>query len=672
MKCSPELLIPNTSQVAVAAATFHLERPNIFAIGFADGTISIYNASSMFHADGKHQRISEVATVKKVHGIVTKASSSSNEKGNALCEFDPTTTVTDVGDRGTSIVSICFVPGSEITIISVGADGKCCVVDFTLKPSSVRTWYCGATCTCLSIIRVSPGVWTAQYDGSRSRPPSKVYTAYEVLVAIGRQDGRVLLYELDGGLLAERSFEDSAPVIDVEWLSDHVTSDGITNPPWEPLNSDFADPGFRTRAKTEPILKPPQRVLRRAIADAYALADSVDAKAATYNDEARGILDNPSTLQVESEKDVQSAIGQHYLTQTDQAINSEIKDFQPMQSPRHSLPPQIPPRPKPRKDGKSAMRNAGKLHSISRVAPENGKMTQLGMKIVEPSKEEKSKNAKAIPGYGTASYTESSVIHDFAEGQPAISLSEQTMKPNSTSSSSGEQRPLRRMSLIPSRGGSKDKTSASQGMSKSTPTEDSDDTIVSWTAGSARRHIVRPNPSDLLRKPRATHSITLGRQEDTGSHSVASDDTIIDWNLLPQTQRPFDIHEDSASATETPVPAYRCRISASRKLSTASPALGHGSLNAIPKNTSTGKAAASSKITTRRSSKQNLGHADVAALNASFEERIALLEKRVMAQSEAQTEKLVKGMAKGFEEQKVWIREMLRGRNGKEEIGGRK
>ena len=231
---APVLLRPYCSSSSVVAAAFHPENEDFFLLAFADGTAAVFDALHFFHAHGRSDRRrsnavsgsgGEIAFIKGLHATGTSGGASSGDDGTKFDGYDPGTGVVNVGSRAAGITAVAFVPGRSATAVTVGADGKCCVVDFTQldkqKAVLLKSWHVRGPATSLSIICYSNQPLGAQMDGaidggySRSRTQST--GAY--YIAIGRQDGRVLLFDLDGKPLGHRVLDaDGSRVLDVEWM----------------------------------------------------------------------------------------------------------------------------------------------------------------------------------------------------------------------------------------------------------------------------------------------------------------------------------------------------------------------------------------------------------------------------------------------------------------------
>ena len=231
LSAPPVLLRPQFSSSAVVAAEFHPEQENYFCLAFADGTAAVYDANRFYDSHGNGKRRENAATIgtggekafiRGLHiGSLTK--NAAIEDGVTVEGHDPGTIPSGIGPRESGISAVAFVPGRKATVVTVGADGKCCVVDFTQptkqKAVLLKSWHIRRPATSLSIICSTKKSVIGQFDGDDSEPTQRQDLPNEsYYIAVGRSDGRVLLFDLDGKARGEQALDDnSARVIDVEW-----------------------------------------------------------------------------------------------------------------------------------------------------------------------------------------------------------------------------------------------------------------------------------------------------------------------------------------------------------------------------------------------------------------------------------------------------------------------
>lgn len=228
LKIRSLLLRPQCSSTNVVAVEFHPERGNLFLLAFADGTCAMYDAAPLFRGSIGGERRSntpktdtgwEISHIKGLHlpGKVTRQIPVDNNP--RLHDVDASVSPSD-GDRGVGITAVGLVPGYKMIAATVGLDGRCCVVDFTASEEREATllgsWDIGGPATCLSILTPSPQSGLGlPLAGLRHHD-----LAYRTsIIVIGRQDGQVLLFDLDGNLLMHRiTLPDDHGIIDVEWM----------------------------------------------------------------------------------------------------------------------------------------------------------------------------------------------------------------------------------------------------------------------------------------------------------------------------------------------------------------------------------------------------------------------------------------------------------------------
>jgi WD40 repeat protein len=250
LRTPPLDLRPRASAAAVVALSFHPERPNVFLLAFANGVLAAYDATRLLR-DGAHgenvsrldKRVDgEIGHFRGLHALGTQNSvTDPGEEGSHEIV---------VGDQVTGITAVTFIPGFRARAISVGSDGKCCLVDFEGSQKKrgatvVKTWHLRAPATSLSVIPMDKSLGSSQLDGTRSTVTSareraqaraglstKSSTETEVrdwYLAVGRIDGKVLIFNSTGTLLGEKIIDsEGGRVIDVEWV-DGVPND--TKPP---------------------------------------------------------------------------------------------------------------------------------------------------------------------------------------------------------------------------------------------------------------------------------------------------------------------------------------------------------------------------------------------------------------------------------------------------------
>jgi WD40 repeat protein len=195
------ILKPQASASGIAIVAFHPERANIFTLAFDDGTLSIYDASRMSrgmesgrNANQHYVGKGEIGRIDKLHHAVR------------------------IKDEGGSraITGAAFIPGHKLRMVTVGIDGRCKLVDFSEGAKVLRTWHARAPLTSLSVLAAST---STRASGSRKGKAPVRSTNYGAMIAVGTQNGNVLLYDTLGLLQSRREISATGErIISVEWV----------------------------------------------------------------------------------------------------------------------------------------------------------------------------------------------------------------------------------------------------------------------------------------------------------------------------------------------------------------------------------------------------------------------------------------------------------------------
>ncbi|KAI9785561.1 MAG: hypothetical protein M1816_000372 [Peltula sp. TS41687] len=194
---APLILKPSASDAAVIVAAFHPEQPTAFALGFADGTIAMYDARRLFQNGGFGERRDGPAST----GI-------GGELGYLRNVHD---------GGGSGITALDFLPGFPARLITAGLDGRCVILDFStvvkMQGRIVKRWHVQGAVTCMAVLPHRPAM-------------ADVHGEKEYLIATGREHGEVLLQTSSGVLLAERLFDHGKyPILDLEWTTQPQSGD---------------------------------------------------------------------------------------------------------------------------------------------------------------------------------------------------------------------------------------------------------------------------------------------------------------------------------------------------------------------------------------------------------------------------------------------------------------
>lgn len=198
---APLLIEPRASEAAVTYIAFHSERPDIFFLGFADGVAAVFDAT----------KIGRTPTT----NFTNQESISRGELGRLTGLHRPVLE----SKRTCCFEGAAFLPGHRCRVITAGRDGRCRLVEFADKGTIIRTWHAHAPITSLSVVLTS-GRSIKPTIGS-SRPDVRKCKAREgdFVIAIGRIDGTVQLYDALGLLLEQKALRSSEKIINVEWMT---------------------------------------------------------------------------------------------------------------------------------------------------------------------------------------------------------------------------------------------------------------------------------------------------------------------------------------------------------------------------------------------------------------------------------------------------------------------
>ncbi|KAJ9660010.1 hypothetical protein H2201_007115 [Coniosporium apollinis] len=236
LRTPPLLLQPRASDSAVVVAAFHPERPNVFLLAFADGVLAAYDATRILR-DGtrapqkveasRTSRAGEIGHFSRLHHVTaphaTVPNASDLQEQEEVDFADPART----RSRSVGITGAAFLPGHRSRAVSVGGDGKCWLVDFDCGGKILRTWHVRGPATSLSILQLPvPAESRKEHEvGKKRRQTTRTSdsTASDGggsnIIAIGRMDGKVMLFDSVGLLLTEQTVHaESGRVIDLEWI----------------------------------------------------------------------------------------------------------------------------------------------------------------------------------------------------------------------------------------------------------------------------------------------------------------------------------------------------------------------------------------------------------------------------------------------------------------------
>lgn len=216
-------LFPSASTSSVVLAAFHPERPNLFMLAFRDGTLAAYDATQFARRNGtkmdvnsslhKDDKAAEIGRFHKLHRTIAKA----NPESEASFAPADAPGMTSIG-----ITGAVFLPGYRSRAVTAGADGRCRIVDFEEGGQILRTWHAQAPVTSLAVLSgtggTSPGLKSPSASKSRSAKTS--VEDFGTFIAVGRADGKVVLFDSVGIKQADTMINASGEsIIGLEWVT---------------------------------------------------------------------------------------------------------------------------------------------------------------------------------------------------------------------------------------------------------------------------------------------------------------------------------------------------------------------------------------------------------------------------------------------------------------------
>lgn len=547
----PVILRPQFSSSAVVAAEFHPERENYFCLAFADGTAAVYDANHFYYSHGNGERREnaailgtggEKAFIRGLHvGNLTK--NAATEDGVTVEGYEPGTDPSGIGQRESGISAVAFVPGRKATVVTAGADGRCCVVDFTQptkhKAVLLKSWHIRRPATSLSIICSTKNPVIGQFDGNESEPtPNDSY-----YIAVGRSDGRVLLFDLDGKARGEQALEDKGTrVIDVEWTQ--IGSNTV-----QPRENNGS--GIRR----SPVVKRKRKSLGSS-AIAESRPSHMDSPAMSFNTPSHSedpLFDFSTPRKTlgafhweppSNESTVAAAIPRDAAEQRNPIESSSYTESEESSSFRSSTEdcstPPIPPRPVPKPGGRLSMRRAqtsrqSDIQSTSylsmmakarRVSASNPKLSKGVFVANAPTKTKVLIGPRKPPSPKTS----------YPQDNPEVTLRDTSEQPENAWLDVPPETPRRATELSPVSSATSNRSykTAVSHLYTSDSLERSDDTVVDWTVGLPRQRvptlqITHPSgetPSKAKSKKKGHISLSVSSESaDVSTPTASNSDT---------------------------------------------------------------------------------------------------------------------------------------------------
>jgi hypothetical protein len=220
LKTAAIQLHPSASSAAIATASFHPERPNIFLLAFKDGTIAAYDATRLARSSAP-RNVSTSRPAANGHTGEISHFSNLHRITNVRNLSDPPDASLDtkIGSKSVAITGAEFLPGFRTRAISVGADGRCRLIDFEGGGKILRTWHAQAPVTSLSVTAINPSLQTARTASKQKSGVVGTAPESNTVIAVGRVDGQVLLFD-SVGLRLDQVLVNALgeKIISVEWM----------------------------------------------------------------------------------------------------------------------------------------------------------------------------------------------------------------------------------------------------------------------------------------------------------------------------------------------------------------------------------------------------------------------------------------------------------------------
>jgi hypothetical protein len=220
LKTAAIQLHPSASSAAIATASFHPERPNIFLLAFKDGTIAAYDATRIARSSAPRTGSTSRPATNGHTGEISHFSNLHRITNVRNLSDPPDASLdTKIGSKSVAITGAEFLPGFRTRAISVGADGRCRLIDFEGGGKILRTWHAQAPVTSLSISDIKPVSQAAMTASKQKSGGTGTTPEGNTVIAVGRVDGQVLLFD-PVGLRLDQVLVNALgeKIISVEWM----------------------------------------------------------------------------------------------------------------------------------------------------------------------------------------------------------------------------------------------------------------------------------------------------------------------------------------------------------------------------------------------------------------------------------------------------------------------
>lgn len=246
-------LHPSATEKSVVIAAFHPERPNVFLLGFRDGTMAAYDATGAREGrrvgvDPKNAKQDLDHVVREIgrFDCLQRVTNRASVQVTTLPLGQDRGLTAAMGIQSSGVTSAAFLPGYKSRAVSVGRDGRCRLVEFENGGKVLRTWDVGpgiegtrisTPLTSVSILGVRekkkkdkidsgnvngdtlfmPIEQAVNQQSDMVEKPDK--QAISHIIAVGRTDGTVILYDALGlkiqAIIADKTHD---RIISVEWI----------------------------------------------------------------------------------------------------------------------------------------------------------------------------------------------------------------------------------------------------------------------------------------------------------------------------------------------------------------------------------------------------------------------------------------------------------------------
>lgn len=488
------------------------------------------NNGDLIQSDG------EIACMKKLH---TPTTTGEHNDKSSHSTYDSHLPGPGVSATSSGIASVALLPNRKATAVTVGADGKCCVVDFT-QPSRnkavlLSTWRLRRPATSMSVVyaRDSPFLDQADDPDDWSAPSGK-----DFCIAIGRQDGKVMLFDLDGHLLSEELLDSRRHrIVDVEWetsgpvrpkvprrkassqagtlnVVNRDTSSGSTTREQllgKSLLSHTGDDSLfdLTRPAVNGTISPPRRPIRvpdgnqndndgKAPTNVDPRISGISVGALNHLDLSKGFTtfredDLPPMRRKKKQREAR--VYQKPSAKQEGSQFGEEQDIEePTSASQRSSPPAVPPRPTPKEDGLWYLRRAQKALEAAAADP-NREIIINGRRVSAASL--RSHHRESVSSHSKKRILMGPRPH--RKRSPPVSLRAKVASLQDTSFTARTPDALdavpKAVTASPARS-TKSCETASPGLGDSGDSETSSDTIVDWSTGVRRQPCPTLVPSE--------------------------------------------------------------------------------------------------------------------------------------------------------------------------------